>query len=55
MRFESRRGPKRKKKEKKKVLKVGKLIYLLVIFSLLIFLCTSKIISRTSNNIAITF
>jgi hypothetical protein len=34
MRFESRRGPKRGGKEKKHVLQVEKLIFLLVIFSL---------------------
>jgi hypothetical protein len=35
------------RKEKKHILWVGKLISLLVIFSLLLFLSTSKMISRT--------
>jgi hypothetical protein len=34
------------KKGKKHVLKVGKLIFLLAIFSLLLFICTSKMISK---------
>jgi hypothetical protein len=38
MRFESRRGPKRENKGKKSVLQVGKFIYLLIIFTLLLFL-----------------
>jgi hypothetical protein len=46
MRVESRRGPKRKKTQKKLVLQVGKLIFL-VIFSLLLFLYTSNMISKT--------
>jgi hypothetical protein len=46
MGFESRRGPKKT---------FLKLIYLLVIFSLFIFLCTSKIISKTGGNVPITF
>ncbi len=47
MRSESTKGPKRRKRKKKKlVFEVGKLIFLLVIFSLLFFLCTSKMISR---------
>jgi len=47
MRLESRRGPNRRKKEKEKcVLKIRKLIFLLVIFSLLLFLSTSKMISK---------
>jgi hypothetical protein len=44
MRFESRRGQKRKK-GRKHVLLVGRLIFLLVIFSILLFFCTSKMIS----------
>jgi hypothetical protein len=48
MRFESERGPKRKKKEKKHV-------FLLVIFSLLLFLCTSKMISRAWGRSPVTF
>ncbi len=36
MRFESRRGPKRKKKRKIFFCKLGKLIFILVIFSLLL-------------------
>jgi hypothetical protein len=42
MRFESRRGSKKKKRKKKCVLQVGKLIYLLVIFSLLIFIALQR-------------
>jgi hypothetical protein len=41
MRFESRRGA---KKRKEKVLQLGKLIFLLVNFSLLLFFYTSKMI-----------
>jgi len=43
MRFESRKGL------KKSVLYVGKLFFL-VIFSLLLFICTSKMISKASND-----
>ncbi len=41
MRFESRKGL---KKRKDKVLQLGKLIFLLVNFSLLLVFCTSKMI-----------
>jgi hypothetical protein len=41
MRFESRRGSKRKKKKEKSVLKVGKLFFLFI-FGLLIFLLHFK-------------
>jgi hypothetical protein len=44
MRFESRRGPK-KKKDKKNVLQLGKLLFLLANFSLHLFFCTSKMIA----------
>jgi hypothetical protein len=37
------------------VLKVRKLIFLLVIFSLLLFLCTSKMISKAWDSANITF
>jgi len=43
MRFESKSAPKRRKKKKKKhILKIKKLFFFLGIFSLLLFLCTSK-------------
>jgi len=45
MKFESRRGPKRKKR-KKMCFVVGKLISLLVIFSLFLFLYILKMISK---------
>jgi hypothetical protein len=45
VRVESRKGPK-KKNPKKCVLQVGKFIFLLVIFLLLLFLHTSNMISR---------
>jgi hypothetical protein len=35
--------------------RVGKFISLLVIFSLLIFLCTSKMISKAWGNVLVTF
>jgi hypothetical protein len=41
MRFENRKGP---KKREEKVLQLGKLIFLLVNFSLLLFFYTSKMI-----------
>jgi hypothetical protein len=39
-------GVQREEKRKKHVLQVGKLVFLLVIFSLLLFLYTSTMISR---------
>jgi hypothetical protein len=49
-----RKGPKRGKKQKKSVLQVG-IFFFLAIFSLLIFLCTSKMISRAWGSTLITF
>jgi len=43
------------REKKKQVLRVGKLIFLLVIFSLLLFICTSKMISRAWGSDPITF
>jgi hypothetical protein len=48
-------GVQREKKGKKHVLWDGKLIFLLVIFSLLLFICTSKIISRAWGSAPIIF
>jgi hypothetical protein len=44
MRFESKRGSKRKEKKEKKVLEVGKFFF---VFGLLIFFCISKMISKS--------
>jgi len=43
------------KEEKKHVLWVGKFIFLLAIFSLFLFICTSKMISRAWGSTPITF
>jgi hypothetical protein len=45
MRFENRRGPKRKEKKESWFVS-WKLIFLLVIFSLFLFICTAKMISK---------
>jgi hypothetical protein len=46
---------KRRKKEKKHVLWVGKLIFLLVIYLLFLFICTSKMTSRAWDKAPIAF
>jgi quinol-cytochrome oxidoreductase complex cytochrome b subunit len=51
------KGPQKKKKNTKKIhiLQVGKLIFLLVIFPLILFLFTLKMISRASGKAPLTF
>jgi len=52
--FENKRGPK-KRKGKKTHFVSWKAFYFLVIFSLFLFLCTCKMISRPWGNALITF
>ncbi len=49
------RGVQKEKLKKKRVLYVGKLFFFLIIFSLIIFLCTSKMIYRAWGSIPTTF
>jgi capsule polysaccharide export protein KpsE/RkpR len=44
MRFENKRDP--RKRKKKMFCKLEKLIFVIVIFSLILFLCTAKMISK---------
>jgi uncharacterized membrane protein (DUF485 family) len=50
--FESRRGP---KKRKNTFCELKSLFFLLLFFSLLLFICTSTMISRASGSATITF
>jgi hypothetical protein len=53
MKFESNKGP--KKEKQKHILSVGKLTFVLIIISLLLFLCTPKLISKVWCNSPIPF
>ncbi len=55
MRFESKRGPKRRKNKNKTCFVNWKASFFLVIFSLILFFCTSKMISRAWGSAPITF
>jgi hypothetical protein len=50
MRFESRRGPKKEKKQKQKFCNLENLFFFLLVFSLFLFFCTSKVIEGFFNN-----